>query len=136
MGKSEGFVSQTLCGRWMQSATVAGPAEQQLDFRLDLLSGTVALAMATAVALCGAQAASSTPQTLASVGVRAPIGAYGGWVVWSTLVSWGWGLDAYHDGIVKALRVAPRTQPFDVDLGTNAAQLIPENAGLSPHASR
>ena len=77
--------------------------------------------MATAVALCGAQAASAAPQTLASVSVRAPIGAYGGWVVWSAPVSGGWGLDAYHEGEAKALRVAPRAQPFDVDLGTNAS---------------
>lgn len=86
-----------------------------------LLQGTVALAMATAFALCGAQAASASPQTLASVTVRSPIGAYGGWVVWSAPVNEGWGLDAYHGGTVKALHVAPRAQPFDVDLGTNAA---------------
>lgn len=42
-------------------------------------------------------------------------------MVWSAPVSGGWGLDAYHAGEVKALRVAPRAQPFDVDLGTNAA---------------
>jgi hypothetical protein len=35
-------------------------------------------------------------------------------------VSGGWGLDAYHEAAVKTLRVTPRTQPFDVDLGTNA----------------
>ncbi len=87
------------------------------------LRGTVVLA-ATAVALCGAQAAAASPQTLASVTVRSPIGAYGGWVVWSTPVSGGWGLDAYHAGEVKALRVAPRTQPFDVDLGTNASREV------------
>jgi hypothetical protein len=80
----------------------------------------VALAMTTGVMLCGAQAASASPQTLASVTVRSPIGAYGGWVVWSAPVSGGWGLDAYHAGEIKALRVAPRAQPFDVDLGTNA----------------
>ena len=61
------------------------------------LWGAVAFAMATAFALCGAQAASASPQTLASVTVRAPIGAYGGWVVWSAPVSGGWGLDAYHE---------------------------------------
>ncbi len=83
--------------------------------------GTVALAMAAAVALCGAQAVSATPPTLASVTVRAPIGAYGGWVVWSAPMSGGWGLDAYHAGEVKTLHVASRAQPFDVDLGTNAA---------------
>jgi hypothetical protein len=86
------------------------------------LRGTIALAATAAavVVLCGAQTASATPQTLASVTVRSPIGAYGGWVVWSTPVSGGWGLDAYHEGTVKALHVAPRAQPFDVDLGTNA----------------
>jgi hypothetical protein len=86
-----------------------------------LLRRTVALAMTTAVVLCGAQAASASPQTLASVTVRSPIGAYGGWVVWSAPASGGWGLDAYHEGKVKALRVAPRAQPFDVNLGTNAS---------------
>ena len=87
----------------------------------ELLQGAVALATATAFALCGAQAASAGPQMLASVTVRSPIGAYGGWVLWSAPVSGGWGLDAYHAGEVKTLRVAPRAQPFDVDLGTNAS---------------
>jgi hypothetical protein len=85
------------------------------------LRGAIMLVMATAVALGGAQAASATQQTLGSVSVRAPIGAYGGWVVWSAPVSGGWGLDAYHAGEIRALRVAPRAQPFDVDLGTNAS---------------
>jgi hypothetical protein len=86
-----------------------------------LLRGAVALAMATAIALCGAQAASAGSQTLTSVSVRAPIGAYGGWVVWSVPVSGGWGLDAYHAGEAKPLHVALRAQPFDVDLGTNSS---------------
>jgi hypothetical protein len=86
-----------------------------------LLQVAVTLAMTTTVALCGAQAASASPQTLASVTVRSPIGAYGGWVVWSAPVNGDWGLDAYHAGEVKALHVAPRAQPFDVDLGTNAS---------------
>jgi hypothetical protein len=83
--------------------------------------GAVALAVVIVAALCGAPTASASPQTLASVRVRAPIAAYGGWVVWSAPVSGGWGLDAYHEGTVKTLPVAPRTQPFDVDLGTNAS---------------
>lgn len=84
---------------------------------------SVVLAMAIGVALCGAKAASAVAdsQTLASVTVRSPIGAYGGWVVWSARVSGGWGLDAYHEGEVKGLRVTPRAQPFDVDLGRNAS---------------
>jgi hypothetical protein len=88
-----------------------------------LLREPIALALTTTVVLCGAQAASAAPapQTLASVTVRSPIGAYGGWVVWSAPVSGRWGLDAYHEGRVKALRVAPRAQPLDVDLGTNAS---------------
>jgi hypothetical protein len=79
------------------------------------------VAIAAPWGLPGAQAASGSQQTLASVMVRSPIGAYGGWVVWSAPVSGGWGLDAYHAGEVKALRMAPRAQPFDVDLGTDAA---------------
>jgi hypothetical protein len=79
------------------------------------------IAFALLAALYGAPAASATPQTLASVTVRAPIAAYGGWVLWSAPVSGGWGLDAYHAGKTTALRVTPRPQPFDLDLGTDRA---------------
>ncbi len=85
------------------------------------LRGAVGLAIVSITVLCGAPAASASPQTLALVTVRAPIAAYGGWVLWSAPVSGGWGLDAYHAGEVKVLQVVPRAQPFDVDLGTNAA---------------
>jgi hypothetical protein len=88
------------------------------------LRGAVALAVMSIAALCGTAGASASPQTLASVTVRSPIGAYGGWVVWSAPVSGGWGLDAYHAGEVKTLRVPPRAQPFDVDLGTNASSEV------------
>jgi hypothetical protein len=77
-------------------------------------------AVVTVAVLCVAQVSSASSQMLASVTVRAPIAADGGWVVWSAPASGGWGLDADHAGVVKALRVAPRPQPFDVDLGTNA----------------
>jgi hypothetical protein len=85
------------------------------------LWGTIALAIMTVAGLFGTPAAPARSQTLASVTVRAPIATYGGWVLWSAPVSGGWGLDAYHTGKVTALRVPPRPQPFDVDLGTNAA---------------
>jgi hypothetical protein len=74
----------------------------------------------------GAQAriSSGAPQQIASVQSDGPIAAYDGWLAWSIPVSGGWGLEVSHDGAVEAIPVAPRTQPFDVDLGSNAAGAV------------
>jgi hypothetical protein len=76
--------------------------------------------------LAGALAAAAVPaaaasQPLASVAVDVPISAAGGWVAWSAPVAGGgFGLFAWHAGAVAQVPVAPRPQPFDVDLGTDA----------------
>lgn len=52
-----------------------------------------------------------------------PIGAYGGWVVWSvpTADNRGWTLSALHEDQIVALPAAPRSVAFDLDLGADAA---------------
>jgi hypothetical protein len=57
---------------------------------------------------------------IASVTAETPISAAGGWLLWSVPVTGGWGLEAFHEGRVESLAVAPRPQPFDVSVGTNA----------------
>jgi hypothetical protein len=49
-----------------------------------------------------------------------PISASRGWVVWSAPTGAGWQLMAWHDGMVRALALAPRPAPFDADVGTDA----------------
>ncbi len=65
-------------------------------------------------------AASGQAAAIASVSADAPISAAGGWLVWSVPVEGGWGLEAYHDGSIATLPVAPRLQPFDANVGTDA----------------
>lgn len=42
------------------------------------------------------------------------------WLLWSVPVGAVWGLDAYHDGTIQSLPVAPRPQPFVINVGTDA----------------
>ncbi len=63
--------------------------------------------------------ATQLPRTIAPISAEAPVSAGGGWLLWSAPVSAGWGLDAYHDGTIQALPVAPRPQPFDISVGTD-----------------
>jgi hypothetical protein len=83
-------------------------------------------AIALAGVLAGALAAAAVPavaapQPLAPVAVDVPISAAGGWVAWSAPVAGGgFGLFAWHAGAVAQVPVAPRPQPFDLDLGTDA----------------
>jgi hypothetical protein len=65
-------------------------------------------------------AAAETGPAIASLEAETPISAGAGWLVWSTPVKDGWGLDAYHAGKVAALPVSPRPEPFDASVGTNA----------------
>ena len=67
-----------------------------------------------------APVAVAAPLTIASLTADVPISAYGGWVVWSVPVPGGWGLNAWHAGVVTALPIAARPDPFDVDVGTDA----------------
>jgi hypothetical protein len=74
-----------------------------------------------AVMLCpAASAAHAGTSVIATVNAETPISAGGGWLVWSVPVAGGWGLEAYHEGTVRAIRVAPRPRPFDVSVGTDA----------------
>src|ERR1041385_5455354 len=61
-----------------------------------------------------------TPLTLATTTSDGPIAVYRGWIVWSAPGSGGWHLTGWHNGAVAELPVAPRQEPFDVDLGTDA----------------
>jgi hypothetical protein len=99
------------------------------------LRGAVALAMATVVVLCGAQAASASPQTLASMSSTSVAGtplaalpnaaqkltAYDGYVVFSQLDSKDqWSLMVWHAGSIKPLPVPARSIPFDAEAGSMA----------------
>jgi hypothetical protein len=80
------------------------------------------MAAGTAVGTAGAAAPLppvAAGPTIASVGADVPIGAGGGWVVWSVPVAGGWGLEGRHLGAVSALAVAPRPQPFDLSVGSS-----------------
>jgi len=62
--------------------------------------------------------ASSTP--IATVSAESPISAGHGWLVWSARSGTGWSLEGFHEGRVVSLPVAPRPQPFDAQLGSDA----------------
>jgi hypothetical protein len=57
---------------------------------------------------------------VASLDADVPIAAGGGWVVWSVPVAGGYGLEGSHGGVTRPLDVAPRPQPFDVNVGTSS----------------
>jgi hypothetical protein len=84
------------------------------------MRGAVVLAGVLAGALAAAVPAAAAPQPLAPVAVNVPISAAGGWVAWSAPAPGGFGLFAWHGGAVAQVPVAPRSQPFDLDLGTDA----------------
>ena len=74
----------------------------------------------TAAWFCAAPAGAD-PVVIGSVTANAPIAAQGGWVVWSAPTGSRWQLMGWHDGVAAPVPIAPRSQPFDVDLGTDAA---------------
>ena len=57
---------------------------------------------------------------IATLSAESPISAGQGWLVWSVRSATGWSLDGYYGGRVVSLPVAPRPQPFDAQVGTNA----------------
>jgi hypothetical protein len=59
-------------------------------------------------------------RVIASLDADVPIAAGGGWLVWSVPVAGGYGLDGSHGGVTRPLNVAPRPQPFDLNVGTSA----------------
>jgi hypothetical protein len=76
----------------------------------------------SALALCAYSAACALASlgTIASLSTNVAISAGQRWLVWSVPVAGGWGLEAYHHGQISPLPVAPRSQPFDVSVGTDA----------------
>jgi hypothetical protein len=72
------------------------------------------------IALLAATASPATAGTIATVNGITPLSAGGGWLVWSSPGTGGWVLMAYHDGRVRQLPLAPRSEPFDASVGSNA----------------
>ncbi|HEY4810244.1 MAG TPA: hypothetical protein VIH71_04205 [Solirubrobacteraceae bacterium] len=79
--------------------------------------------LCSVLALCASSAACAlaNPGTIANLNTNVPISAGQGWLLWSVPVAGGWGLDAYHHDQISPIPVAPRPQPFDVNVGTSAA---------------
>jgi hypothetical protein len=78
-----------------------------------IVAGSAALAAPSS-------AAAKSGTVIATVTADTPVSAGSGWVVWSAPVAGGWQLEAYHAGAVSALDVAPRPEPFDASVGTDA----------------
>jgi hypothetical protein len=58
-------------------------------------------------------------QEITQVADGVPISAHGGWVVWSAKLRGAYRLFAWHSGLTRELRVAPKTHPFDLDVGSD-----------------
>jgi len=86
---------------------------------------TTVAGLAVCVAVVGnvpAASAAGGPAVLATVTKQTAIAAGGGWVVWSSPDASGhFDLVASHHGIVATLPVQAQAQPFDADVGTDAA---------------
>ncbi|HEX4108210.1 MAG TPA: hypothetical protein VHX88_08765 [Solirubrobacteraceae bacterium] len=65
-------------------------------------------------------APASAGPVLAPVTAVTELAAGDGWLVWSVPVKGGWGLEGRHAGVDRPLKVAPRPQPFDASVGTDA----------------
>jgi hypothetical protein len=70
---------------------------------------------AASLALSGTSLAADT--VIATVPHQTPVAAYDGHVVWSVPSPGGYQLVEYQGGRVQTLPIAPRIEPFDVDLG-------------------
>jgi hypothetical protein len=73
------------------------------------------IAGAASLSLSGTSLAADT--VIATVPHQTPVDAYDGRVVWSVPSPGGYQLIEYQGGRVQTLPVAPRIEPFDVDLG-------------------
>lgn len=58
---------------------------------------------------------------ISTLSAESPISAGQGWLVWSVRSGTGWSLESFHEGRLATLPVATRPQPFDAQVGTNAA---------------
>lgn len=85
------------------------------------MSLPAALALTSAACAASASAAAPLPGTIATLTAATPVSAGDGWVVWSVPAGGRWALEAHHDGTTSELPIAPRSQPFDASVGTNAA---------------
>lgn len=78
------------------------------------------LLLSLAAVLVLASPAAAADKVLTTVAEDTPLSAYGGHVVWSAPVAGGYGLVHWHNGQLEPLPVAPRSVPFDVDVGSDA----------------
>jgi hypothetical protein len=78
-------------------------------------------AAAVCCALLAPAAARANSTAIATLSAESPISAGGGWLVWSVRSGAGWSLEGFHEGRLAALPVPTRPQPFDAQVGTNAA---------------
>ncbi len=78
-------------------------------------------AAAVCWALLAPAAAPANSTVIATLSAESPISAGQGWLVWSVRSGTGWSLESFHDGRLAALPVATRPQPFDAQVGTDAA---------------
>jgi hypothetical protein len=75
---------------------------------------------AVCCALLAPAAARANTTPIATLNAESPISAGQGWLVWSVRKGTGWSLEGFHAGRQVSLPVAPRSQPFDAQVGTNA----------------
>jgi hypothetical protein len=92
-----------------------------MGMRRSLAAGAATLALAAgAPTLASAAAPVAAGSVVASLRAAVPVGAGGGWVVWSAPTAHGWVLEGSHRGVVRALTAAPRPQPFDLNVGSRS----------------
>lgn len=78
-------------------------------------------AAAVCCALLAPAAARANSPVIATLSAESPISAGQGWLVWSVHSGAGWSLEGFHEGRLATLPVATRPQPFDAQVGTDAA---------------
>jgi hypothetical protein len=78
-------------------------------------------AAAVCCALLAPAAARANSTAIATLSAESPISAGQGWLVWSVRSGSGWSLEGFHEGRLATLPLATRPQPFDAQVGTNAA---------------
>src|SRR5271155_2284921 len=78
-------------------------------------------AAAVCCALLAPAVARANSTVIATLSAESPISAGHGWLIWSVRSGTGWSLESFHDGRGATLPVANRPQPFDAQVGTNAA---------------
>lgn len=76
---------------------------------------------AVCCALLAPAAARANSAVIASLSAETPVSGGHGWLVWSVASAGGWSLESFHEGRLATLPVAMRPQPFDAQVGTDAA---------------